>query len=110
MQTYSTGDRLRFDCHFGPKECQGNIYHACAAAHIAGAEELLDYIRCMINDNYDPPRAALRCSREVEVDWEAIQGCATSTEGELLHKVAGEKTGTLQPRVSYSNVYCLAQK
>ena len=39
---------------------QGNTYHACAAAHIRGEEELMEYIRCMINDNYDPPRAALR--------------------------------------------------
>ena len=100
VQTYTRGDRLSFDCHFGTKECQGNIYHACAVAHIPGAEEQLDYIRCMINDNYDPSEAALRCTREVEVDWEAIQRCATTTEGKLLHKVAGEKTQTLEPKVS----------
>merc|ERR1711953_1307927 len=55
--TYSRGDTFRFDCHFGPRECQGNIYHACAAAKISDSNQLLDYIRCMINDNYDPPRA-----------------------------------------------------
>ena len=77
------------------------MYHACAVAYIEVEEDLMEYVKCMINDNYDPPRAALRCSREVEVDWEAIQACATSTEGEILHKLAGEKTGTLQPRVSF---------
>ena len=101
VQTYGSGDQLRFDCHFGPKECEGNIYHACAATLIEGAEERLDYIRCMINDNYEPARAALRCSREVEVDWGAIQRCATTSQGARLHQLAGEKTRTLRPRVSF---------
>ena len=39
---------------------QGNTYHACAAAHIEDEEKLMEYVKCMINDNYDPPRAAIR--------------------------------------------------
>ena len=104
LQTYGTGDQLRFDCHFGPRECEGNIYHACAAATIAGAQERLDYVRCMINDNYEPARAALRCSREVEVDWEEIERCATTSRGNRLHQLAGQKTQTLRPRVSLSHI------
>ena len=116
VQTYSQGDTFRFDCHFGPRECQGNIYHACAAAKIPDTQDLMDYVRCMINDNYDPPRAALRCTREVEVDWEEIKRCATGQEGLTLHKEAGDKTGQLSPRVSagefsltiyLSNWFCL---
>lgn len=56
----------------------------------------------MINDNYDPARAAQRCTREVEVDWEEIKRCATSDEGLTLHKQAGDKTRQLSPRVSLS--------
>ena len=59
----------------------------------------------MIYDNYEPAKAALRCTREVEVDWEAIRRCATTSEGEILHKLAGEKTETLRPRVSFSHLY-----
>ena len=101
VQTYTSGDNIRFDCHFGPRECQGNIYHACAALKIQDSHKLMDYIRCMINDNYEPARAALRCSREVEVDWGAIQRCATTSQGARLHQLAGEKTRTLRPRVSF---------
>lgn len=99
--TYNAGDRFRFSCQHGPAECQGNTYHACAAAHIRGEEELMEYIRCMINDNYDPPRAALRCSREIEVDWAAISECAKGLEGNKLHKEAGDKTNALVPRVTF---------
>ena len=40
---------------------------------IAGVQEQIDYVRCMINDNYDPPKAAQRCSRELDVDLDEIR-------------------------------------
>ena len=36
------------------------MYHACAVAYIEVEEDLMEYVKCMINDNYDPARAALR--------------------------------------------------
>ena len=42
-----------------------------------------------------------RCSREVDVDLEAITECAKGEEGNLLHKLAGDKTNSLRPKVKY---------
>jgi len=99
--TYSGSDRYRFSCQHGPKECQGNIYHACAAAHISNEQDRMDYLRCMIYDNYDPQRAAIRCSEEIDVDWSSISNCAKGKEGNVLHKLAGEKTHALIPKVTF---------
>ena len=46
-----------FKCQHGPAECQGNMVHACAIKHVAQASLLTEYIKCMINDNYDPKAA-----------------------------------------------------
>lgn len=100
-QTYGEDDRLRFSCQHGPVECQGNIWHACAAKYIGSPDTRLDYIKCMINDNYNPYRAALRCSREVTVDWPAISVCAQGKEGLLLHSLAGQRTHALRPKVTF---------
>ena len=40
---------------------------------IAGIQEQIDFVRCMINDNYDPPKAAQKCSRELDVDLAEIR-------------------------------------
>ena len=89
LQTHNAGDSFQFQCQHGPTECQvagaprvmaanqrawscpmrdppwprcdqGNMYHACAVAYIEVEEDLMEYVKCMINDNYDPARAALR--------------------------------------------------
>eukprot|EP00092_Neocalanus_flemingeri_P014375 GFUD01015506.1.p1 GENE.GFUD01015506.1~~GFUD01015506.1.p1 ORF type:complete len:243 (+),score=54.48 GFUD01015506.1:66-794(+) len=99
--TYGDTDKFRFSCQHGPVECQGNTYHACAAKYIEDEDIKLDYIKCMINDNYDPVRAALRCSREMAVDWLAISTCAKGGEGNMLHKLAGDRTHALRPKVTF---------
>jgi hypothetical protein len=33
------------------------MVHACAIKHVAQASLLTEYIKCMINDNYDPKAA-----------------------------------------------------
>ena len=60
----------------------------------------MEYIKCMINDNYNPSQAALSCTQEVDtVDWAAVSACARGGEGNVLHKLAGDKTHQLRPRV-----------
>ena len=100
LQTYTGRNKFQFSCQHGPAECEGNIYHACAAAHIKDDDDMMEYVKCMINDNYNPARAALSCSQEVDtVDWTTISACATGAEGNVLHKLAGDKTHELRPRV-----------
>ena len=62
VQTYSRGPGagFRFRCQHGPAECQGNTFHACAAAHSEDEAARLEAVMCMMVDNYDPARAAAR--------------------------------------------------
>ena len=64
VQTYSQGDSFRFDCHFGPRECQGNIYHACVVEKVGEQGRVLDMIKCMINDNFQPEESARKCASQ----------------------------------------------
>ena len=45
---------LAFSCQHGPQECQGNKVHACSVKHLPNEAKLIDFIHCMIDDNYDP--------------------------------------------------------
>ena len=49
-----------------------------------------------------PTAAVFRCAQEVDgVDWAAVSSCAAGAEGNLLHKLAGDKTHALKPRVGH---------
>ena len=56
---------LTFDCQHGPVECEGNIYHACAEAHILSRARAVEMAACMINDNMDPEAAARTCAQRL---------------------------------------------
>ena len=51
---------------------QGNIWHACAIKYIDNFDSRLNFLNCMINNNYNPYKAALRYI-SIIIDW-----CATS--------------------------------
>ena len=46
-------------------ECEGNIYHACAAAHISDRARGVEMAACMISDNMDPEGAAATCATKL---------------------------------------------
>lgn len=100
-RTYGERDDLTFSCQHGPRECQGNIWHACAVKYTNGVESRLNFINCMMYNNYDPQKAALRCSRIFTVDWTNISNCAKGKEGKLLLSKAGERTHALRPWASF---------
>lgn len=101
-ETRDTESGLTFDCQHGPVECEGNIYHACAAAHIQERRLAVEMAACMIRDNMDPETAARTCAQRLSVEnIDRIQHCATSSEGLKLHKKAGVKTESLSPPVTF---------
>ena len=51
---------------------QGNIWHACAIKYIDNFDSRLNFLNCMINNNYNPYKSALRYI-SIIIDW-----CATS--------------------------------
>ena len=45
------GGGYKFSCQHGPTECLGNIVHNCVIKYI---KEPMPYIKCMMEDNYEP--------------------------------------------------------
>jgi len=90
-----------FDCQHGPTECEGNIYHACAAEHISDQETRVKVVACMIENNMVPETAASECAQQHSVYFERIHHCATTEEGQKLHYKAGVKTHNLNPPVQF---------
>jgi interferon gamma-inducible protein 30 len=91
----------RFQCQHGPEECEGNIWHACAAVHVASQAIRLQMVECMIDDNDDAAAAASRCAGRLGVELEGMAACAGGEEGRRLHWQAGLDTDRLQPKVSF---------
>ena len=46
-------------------ECEGNMYHACAEAHIGDRGRAVEMAACMIQDNMDPEAAARTCAKRL---------------------------------------------
>ena len=51
---------------------QGNIWHACAIKYIDNVDSRLNFLNCMINNNYNPYKAALRYISTI-IDPEMLQ-------------------------------------
>jgi len=97
----STSDGFSFQCQHGQPECEGNIYHACVGEKVEDQDRMLEMIKCMINDNFQPEESARKCASHQSLDFSSIQTCATGREGEELHYKAGLKTEALSPRVTF---------
>ncbi|XP_025408104.1 GILT-like protein 1 [Sipha flava] len=92
---------ITFDCQHGPVECQANKIHSCATRHIKEKSVLIKYISCMIDNNYEPKKIGIDCAEKFNVNWNKINACSESKEGEQLLKQNGEATDKLWPRVSF---------
>ena len=46
-------------------ECEGNMYHACAEAHLEDRARAVEMAACMIQDNMDPEAAARNCAQRL---------------------------------------------
>eukprot|EP00088_Acartia_fossae_P002795 TRINITY_DN11163_c0_g1_i2.p1 TRINITY_DN11163_c0_g1~~TRINITY_DN11163_c0_g1_i2.p1 ORF type:complete len:230 (-),score=-4.80 TRINITY_DN11163_c0_g1_i2:142-831(-) len=91
-----------FRCQHGPRECEGNKVHCCANNHIEDPNIKFQYIRCMMEDNYNPTNAAKRCAREYsEVNVDRILKCAEGKEGDELLAHAGQLNSKLRPKMTF---------
>lgn len=88
-----------FQCQHGKSECDGNIMHACAIKYIPKTS-ITPFIICTMSTK-DPPNAGQICARSLQVDFNPIQACITSGEGDQLMYNYGLQTDRLKPPHQY---------
>lgn len=92
------GGGYKFSCQHGPTECLGNIVHNCVVKYI---KEPLPYIRCMMEDNYEPLDIGKKCAYQLDIDWEPISKCAQGREGEELMAVVAQESLGVKHKLSF---------
>lgn len=91
-----------FECQHGLTECQGNMYHACAAEAIEDPLVRLEVVTCMIQNNRKPKDALHRCAKQHNLEnLDLIQKCFDSNHGAELLKINGDATHALRPAVTF---------
>ena len=61
----SSNDVYAFNCQHGPPECEGNKVHACVVKYVTDDEKRMDFIHCMIDDNYKPVECGEKVSSTI---------------------------------------------
>jgi hypothetical protein len=78
------------------------MVHACATKFVQTPSTLVDYVQCMMKDNYNAFEAGRKCAEIVGIDWAPIQACSEGgKEGDRLLAEFGDKTHALRPKVSF---------
>ncbi|KAK8728670.1 hypothetical protein OTU49_009085, partial [Cherax quadricarinatus] len=89
-------DGYTFECQHGANECHGNLVVSCAKSIIVEHNTFVDFTICLMTGE-SPPDEGERCAQEVGVEWDPINQCAESVDGELLLYEQGQKQEALDP-------------
>ena len=63
----SSNDVYAFNCQHGPPECEGNKVHACVVKYVTDDDKRMDFIHCMIDDNYKPVECGKKVSLTIKI-------------------------------------------
>lgn len=100
IETIRNGSYV-FACQHGPKECQANMFQACAMA-LNGYTfaNYWPFVHCM-DSSKEPVTAAAGCAKATGQSWEAIEQCSISQKGNLIMHQMAVATKSLVPPHRY---------
>ena len=78
--------------------CRVDSSNLCRAGYNFPSYQLFSWNQCL---GSIPPCPCPRCARGGGLDWGALSSCARGQEGQDLHRLAGERTHALYPRVTF---------
>ncbi|XP_076045498.1 gamma-interferon-inducible lysosomal thiol reductase-like [Oratosquilla oratoria] len=99
-RTKEKDGKITFSCQHGQKECEANRVHACVTKHVKDETTQLNIVACMIKEN-DKPNIGKECVNKYNEDWNKVETCSTSEEGDQILKHMGKLTHALDPKVSF---------
>ncbi|XP_054290957.1 GILT-like protein 1 [Macrosteles quadrilineatus] len=82
-----------FVCQHGEKECRGNMVLSCALARLSPGRQQLDFASCFMGD---PDFGGQDCATKSGLNWEDVQGCMSSEEGNRLQLEAETKSYSIR--------------
>ncbi|EEB10298.1 conserved hypothetical protein [Pediculus humanus corporis] len=102
-------------CQHGPKECLGNVLHACFYSRHDNNEKQVNFGVCTMSTN-NPPTAGQECAKKLNYSYDGVENCASGTEGEKYQLLNGKKTLDFKPKIKFiptivfNNVYVEADQ
>ncbi|XP_042884446.1 gamma-interferon-inducible lysosomal thiol reductase-like isoform X2 [Penaeus japonicus] len=100
-ETQEKNGKITFDCQHGPRECEGNIVHACVTNIIKDEAKQIAIVHCMIDRNEQPMLVGKKCVEKHGENWGSISSCVSSDKGISILKHMGQMTHRLKPEVSF---------
>jgi interferon gamma-inducible protein 30 len=95
------GSNWAFTCQHGVRECQGNLIEGCAIKKYEFYTQALPFILCLEDNTTDFSAQGQRCATKFNLDWNAINTCATGTEGNKYMYDFAVATEKLVPAHTY---------
>merc|ERR1711970_105652 len=95
----TTGDMesgFSIQCQHGERECVGNVVQACTVKYQPDMWSQVYLMNCMAAAG-QPEIAGPACFQELGIDYDPVQACAESQEGQDLHYMNGEIHHSLSP-------------
>lgn len=103
FHTDDNGQR-KVECQHGEEECYGNRLQACyIVKYSPNISRSLDYVNCMFEkeDWKSTHNTSVKCATELSINWNNIEQCTNSAEGERLIEIFGNQTLNLDPKVTW---------
>ncbi|GAB6031765.1 E3 ubiquitin-protein ligase NRDP1 [Chamberlinius hualienensis] len=97
------GNEWVFTCQHGEPECIGNVIQSCAVSIYPDQNVFIPYLGCTETPSNvtEPNIAASQCAYEQGLDYQLINTCAGSQEGNDLEHQMGVATESLVPEQDY---------
>ena len=95
------GSQWAFTCQHGPRECQGNFIETCAIKKYDLYTQALPFILCLEDNTSDFVAQGKKCAAQLNLDWNKINDCATSKEGNQYEYEMAVATDKLVPAHTY---------
>lgn len=87
-----------FKCQHGGSECFGNLIEACAIHTYNDTSKWFPYINCIEGSKVKIiEKAAPECAKQLNLNYTALDACATSAEGNAIMHGIATTTDNLQP-------------
>ncbi|VEN58290.1 unnamed protein product [Callosobruchus maculatus] len=78
------GDKWKFECEHGPKECEANAYHSCAV-DIATTRQALKFAECAFIQFTPTSTSAMKwCGKRSGITYASLDACRQKRGDELL--------------------------